>query len=93
MWAFIQKVFSFLKSVFSESDGSGSSSRVLIALIICFTIGVGTFLCVELHNRRVTPEQLNNFLSTGGTFVTTTTGPLYLINKGADVMNNRNQNK
>jgi hypothetical protein len=82
----------FIKSILSEPDGTGSTTRVLMAVIVFFTIGAGIFLCGALHSKHITVEQLNSYLTTGGQFVVTTTGPLYLINKGASVMGKNGQN-
>lgn len=84
--------FAFLKDIFSEADGSGSSSRVMIGLIIAFILGVGVSFAIEVHRHKITPEQFSNFLGSSGTFITITTAPLYAINKGADAFKGRNGN-
>jgi hypothetical protein len=79
--ASIKPFFSFLRSVYSESDGTGSSTRVHIGLIILFTIAVGVSFAVSVHHRYVTLDQFDSFLSAAGTFIVTTCGALYGINK------------
>ena len=81
----------FLKSVFSESDGSGSTSRVMIGLLTSFILGVGISFATSVHYKVITLEQFNNFLQTGSTFLLTTCGPLYGINKAADAWKNGNK--
>lgn len=76
------KPFQFMKSVFSEPDGTGSCSRILIASIVSFTIGVGVALVWKIHTP-VTVNDFNSFLGAAGMFITTTCAPLYLINKGS----------
>ena len=78
----------FFRSMFSESDGSVSNTRVCIAMIFMFIIGAGVTLVAKMHTP-VTVTDINNFLGSAGIFITTTCGPLYAINKAADVMNNK----
>ena len=78
-----------MKSVFSEPDGTGSMSRVLIGLLTTFIVGVGVSFAVSAHFKRVTVEEFNGFLSSAGQFLITTCGPLYAINKGADAYKNK----
>lgn len=79
---------SFVRSMFSESDGSVSTTRIVIALVFAFIIGAGVTLVAKLHTP-VIASDINNFLSSAGMFITTTCAPLYAINKGADVMNKK----
>jgi hypothetical protein len=79
----------FIKSVFSEPDGSGSSSRIMIAILIAFILGVGISLSTLIFNKKITIEQFDNYLSTGANFILTTCGPLYGMNKAADAYKNR----
>ena len=83
-------LFSWLKSVYSEADGSGSSTRLHIGLFSSFVIIVGLSFAFLVHKNRLTPEQFDNFLSAGSGFVVVTCGPLYAVNKIADVRNNAN---
>jgi hypothetical protein len=73
--------FHWLKSVYSESDGSGSSTRVHMAALISFIIGVGVSFAVSVHHKYVSIEQFDSFLSAGATFIVTCCGALYGINK------------
>jgi hypothetical protein len=78
----------FARSMFSESDGTASSTRVCVAVIIAFIVGSGVTLIAKLHTP-VVVDDINKFLSSAGTFIMTTCTPLYGINKGADVMNKK----
>ena len=82
----------FLKSVFSEPDGTGSCSRILMTAIVGFVLGAGTTLVYKIH-QPVTVTDLCTFLGTAGTFILSTAGPLYGMNKLADVMKNNSDNK
>jgi hypothetical protein len=89
----LKPFFSWVKSVYSEPDGSGSSTRVHIGLLTVFVIAVGISFGVLVHERILTAEQFDNFLTAGAGFLVTTTGPLYATNKLADWAKNRdNQN-
>lgn len=44
-----QKILAFLKSVFSEPDGTGSASRVLSGVVIVATLGWITYLVLTTH--------------------------------------------
>jgi hypothetical protein len=81
--------WSWIKSVYSEPDGSGSSTRIHITMLIAFILGVGISFGVATHQKRITIEQFNNFLSAGSTFIVTTCGPLYAANKTADWLKNK----
>jgi len=80
----------WLKSIWSEPDGSGSSTRVHMTMLIAFILGVGISFGVATHQKRVSIEQFNNFLNAGATFIVTTCGPLYAANKAADFLKNKN---
>jgi hypothetical protein len=80
---------SWLKSVFSESDGTGSSTRVSIGLLVSFVIGVGIAFCVGVHRKTITIAEFNAFLGAAATFLTATCGPLYGVNKLADWANKK----
>lgn len=82
----------FIKSIFSEPDGNGSSSRVLIAIIVAFILGVGVSFATLVHGHKLTPDQFNSFLQQGSNFILTTCGPLYGINKITDVIKNKSGN-
>lgn len=79
----------WIKSVWSEPDGTGSSARILNAMIISFILGIGTAFGVLTCNKHMTLDQFDNFLASGGTFIVTTCGPLYAANKAADWLKNR----
>lgn len=84
--------FTWLRSVYSEADGTGSSTRVHMTLLIAFILGVGISFGIATHQKRITIEQFNNFLSSGGEFIVTTCGPLYAANKTADWLKSKSQN-
>jgi len=76
----------FLKSTLSEPDGSGSAVRVWISAIVGFVVGTGVALVSHIHGP-VTVADFDSFLGAAGLFIATVAGPLYLINKGANVLN------
>jgi hypothetical protein len=80
----------WLRSIWSEPDGTGSSTRVHMTALIAFIIGVGLSFGIATHQKRFSIEQFNNFLSAGSTFLVTTCGPLYGANKVADYLKNKN---
>jgi hypothetical protein len=82
--------FSWLKSAYSESDGSGSSTRIHMTALIAFVIGIGVAFGVATHQKKFTIEQFDGFLGASATFIVTTCGPLYGLNKASDVLNKRN---
>lgn len=85
----LKPFFSFLKSVYSEPDGTGSSTRLHITAILFFVLGVGSVFGAQVLKKNITIEQFNQFLNSGGEFVLTTGGPLYTANKAADWLKNR----
>lgn len=80
----------WLRSVYSEADGSGSSTRIHISILIMFVISVGVSFGYLVHRHTLTVAQFNDFLSAGGTFIVTTCGSLYGVNKVADWAKSRN---
>ena len=80
----LNKLFGWLKSVYSESDGTGSSTRLHIGLLIAFVISVGVSFAHLVHIHVLTVEQFNGYLSASGTFLVTVCGVLYGANKLAD---------
>jgi hypothetical protein len=80
----------WLKTVWSEPDGTGSSTRVHMTALIAFILGVGISFGIATHQKKFSIEQFNNFLSAGSTFLVTTCGPLYGANKVADYMKSKN---
>jgi hypothetical protein len=89
----VRKVIGWIKSIWSEPDGSGSSTRVHITVLIVFILGMGLSFGIATHQKRITMEQFNSFLNSAGTFLVTTCGPLYGLNKAADVYKNKDNNK
>lgn len=89
IWAEILSGFKWVRSIWSESDGSGSSTRVHISLILLFTLTSGSVFCYMVAHKSMTIEQFNGFLSTASTFIVTTCGALYGLNKAADYLNNK----
>lgn len=88
----MNEFFKFTKSVFSESDGSGSSSRVMMGLIVAFILGIGVAFGAMVHFKDISIDQFNSFLHSGGEFIVTTAGPLYGVNKFTDVLKGKNGN-
>lgn len=89
----MNSILTWLASVYSESDGHGSSTRVNIALIIGFILGIGISFAVSVHHRLITVEQFNSFLAAGGTFIVTVCGTLYGLNRLAGVADAKVANK
>jgi len=88
---FVKSFFSWLRSVYSESDGSGSSTRLHIAAVLAFILGCGVSFCVSVHQKVITIEQFDAFLGVAGTFIMTVAGVLYGLNKTSEYLNNRIQ--
>lgn len=84
--------FTFVKSVFSEPDGTGSASRILITAIVCFVLGIGSALVAKIHTP-VSVSDINSFLGAAGIFIASTCTPMYLINKGANTMIAKSDNE
>lgn len=78
----------FVRSIFTGDNGGGSSSRLCVVSIVAFVIGAGAALLYKMHSP-VTMKDFIDFLGAAGTFIATSCGPLYLINKSAEVVNNR----
>lgn len=89
----IKKVLGWIKSIWSEPDGSGSSTRVHITALIAFILGVGISFGIATHKNKFTMDQFDSFLVTAGTFIVTTCGPLYGMNKANDWLKNKDNNK
>jgi hypothetical protein len=86
---FFAQFFTWLRSVYSESDGSGSSTRIHMTLLILFVLGVGVSFAVSVHHKLITLEQFDSFLTSGATFIVTTCGALYGINKVSEYANSK----
>ena len=80
----------FLRSVLSEDDGSGSSTRLIMVMLVSFIVGVGSAFAFKVHGP-VTLAEYGQFLTSASAFIMATCGPLYLINKGADAINNKTE--
>lgn len=63
----------FLRSAFSESDGTGSSSRLLSAIIIVASL---SWITIVVVHTKALPD-----LASISVFVSSTVGVLYGINK------------
>ena len=86
-------ISAWVKSIYSEPDGSGSSTRIHITAFIAFIIGIGISFGVATHHKKFTLEQFDSFLTTASTFIVTTCGPLYAVNKTADFLKKRDEAK
>ena len=84
--------FSWLKTVYSEPNGNGSSTRIIVGFVVAFIIGLGTAFGVGTYQKKFSMEQFDNFLITGGNFILTVGGPLYGVNKAADWLKNKDNN-
>jgi hypothetical protein len=80
-WPDLNPLFSWLRSAYSESDGTGSSTRVHVGLIIAFTVGVGVSFAVSVHHKLISLGDFDAFLGAAAAFTTATCGALYGINK------------
>lgn len=78
----------FLRSMLSESDGSVSSTRVWIGLVIAFASGWITALVTKVHGPVTLPE-LGAFVGQVGLYVSGICTTLYGINVAKDVLNKR----
>lgn len=78
----------WLRSMLSEANGTGSSSRFCVVLLIVFTLGFVTALLFKVQ-RPVTVAEFCQALNALTIFATGVCGALYGINKAADVFNNR----
>ena len=90
---FLTKLASWIKTVMSESDGSGSTTRVLMFVLVLAAIVWSSVLLHDAHIHKITIEQFNNYLGSISQYLTITASPLYAVNKAADCFNNRNGNK
>lgn len=82
----------WVKSIWSEPNGNGSSTRVHMTMLIAFVLVVGISFGIATHLKRITIEQFDNFLTAGSTFIVTTCGPLYAANKASDWLKNKDNN-
>lgn len=74
----------WLKSILSEPDGTGSSTRVhaslQVLLILCLSASFGYLV----HKHTVSLGEFGNWMTCAGTYLTMVTGSSYGINKLAD---------
>jgi hypothetical protein len=84
MLTILKSIATWLKGVYSEPGGQGSSTRLHISLLIAFVLGVGIGFSVLVHKHSISIEQFNGFLTAGSVFLTSTCGSLYGLNKAAD---------
>lgn len=87
----MKEFLKWLKSVLSESDGSGSTTRCLMFIVVFAAVIWSSVLLVDVHHHKVSIEQLDGYFGSIGQYLTVTATPLYAVNKAADVMNNRNK--
>lgn len=71
----------FLRSMVSEADGTVSSARVCMVLVILASLGWVT--CLVLHDKKL-PD-----LAMVATYTTMVCGSLYAINRGASLMEHK----
>lgn len=74
----MKSLFGFLRSVFSESDGTGSWSRIGSLLIVLSTLAWVTHVVWKTH---AIPD-----LGGATGFMTTGAGTLYATNKASSIM-------
>jgi hypothetical protein len=87
----LKSVFAFLKSAYSESDGTtASSTRLHISAIVGFVLTLGSALGVLAWKHRITVEQLDGWMNAAATFLTASCGSLYGINSAKDFLKNKN---
>lgn len=86
---FITAFLTWLRSTFSEPDGTGSSTRLVISALIGFAITVGLSFAYLVHIKSITIEQFDSFLVASATFISVTCAPLYGTNKLADYAKNK----
>ena len=80
----LKDFLAWLRSVYSEPDGTGSSTRLVISALVAFAIVAGLSFAYLVHIKTITIEQFDAFLTAAATFIVTTCGPLYGVNKLAD---------
>lgn len=88
----VKAIGDFLRSQFSEQDGSVSNTRVCIFVVIAFASGWVTALVTKVAGP-VSVSEIGALLTPLGAYITGVCGSLYLINMGAnkaaEVLNNR----
>jgi hypothetical protein len=85
MTEWMSKAIAWLRSVYSEADGTGSSTRVHVGILVLFVVVVGSIFEHLVSHKVMTSDQFDAFLVSAGTFLATSCGVLYGSNKLADV--------
>lgn len=70
----------WVKSIYSERDGTGSSTRVHIGSLLGFVLGVGCTFAYSVHHKVMTIEQFDGFMTAAGAFIVTTVPVIYGLN-------------
>ena len=83
------KIIDFAKGLFSEHDGTPSIMLILVTLIVAFILGCSIAFALQTYKHSITMDQFDSYLGSAGAFIATSCGPLYLLHKGADVLNRR----
>ena len=78
----------FVRSMLSESDGSISATRCVIAVIVSFAVGWITALVVRVQGP-VTLTDLSEFVGKTGMYVASICSALYGVNRIADAFGKR----
>ena len=77
-----------LRSMESETDGTGSSTRLCIVLVISFSLGFVTALLFKLHGP-ITVAEFCQAVGAIGLFAGGICGSLYTINRIGNAVDNR----
>ncbi len=83
------KPSNFLRSMVTGEGSRGSevsTAHVCIVAVFSFILGVGVMLALKIQ-RPITVAEYSAFLAASGAFIASTCAPLYLINRGAEVVN------
>ncbi len=78
----------YIRTMLSESDGTGSSSRLCLLLVVVFTLGFVSALLWKIHGP-ITAAEFSQAVGALTLFATGICGSLYGINRAAEVFNNR----
>lgn len=70
----------WLRSIFSEADGTGSSTRVYVGLVVSFSLGFVTALLLKVHGP-ITVSEFCSAVGVLGEFAGGICGALYGINR------------
>lgn len=80
MKAWLQKVPGYLNAAFCDG-GVPSSSRILIAVLVFFILGLTIGFAVSVHTHGITMDQFTNYLVQAGNFLWPNIAALYGINR------------